>query len=344
MKYTIQERVFVVKKYYELKHISLIQKAWRTEFVKSKAPSDSAIKNMVTNFEKTGSVAHVPPKRKNPDPKREIAKNELKKMVSEFPSLSIRKAASAVGVSPTLVYQIFTYDLHLSAYKFHQWHKLEDLDYPKRENFALWFLNLPAATLYNMIFSDEAYFYLTLPVNKQNNRQWSESQPYVGVEQPLYDKKILAWCAISVDRVFGPYFFETSVNQENYLDMLKKFFWPMILRTPNYKKYYFQQDGATPHTAIAVQTWLSGKFGKQFINKDSWPPRSPDLNPCDFYLWGYLKARVYNPLPKTLEDLKANITREIENISKKTLESTFLNFKKRCELLITAQGGHIEIE
>jgi len=64
MKYTIQERVFVVKKYYELKHISLIQKAWRTEFVKSKAPSDSAIKNMVTNFEKTGSVAHVPPKRK----------------------------------------------------------------------------------------------------------------------------------------------------------------------------------------------------------------------------------------------------------------------------------------
>ena len=195
-----------------------------------------------------------------------------------------------------------------------------------------------------MIFSDEAYFYLTLPVNKQNNRQWSESQPYVDVEQPLYDKKILAWCAISVDRVFGPYFIETSVNQENYLDMLKKFFWPMILRTPNYKKYYFQQDGATPHTAIAVQTWLSGKFGKQFINKDSWPPRSPDLNPCDFYLWGYLKARVYNPLPKTLEDLKANITREIENISKKTLESTFLNFKKRCELLITAQSCHIEIE
>ena len=51
--------------------------------------------------------------------------------------------------------------------------------------------------------------------------------------------------------------------------MLKKFFWPKNLRTPNYKKYYFQQDEATPHTAITVQTWLSGKFGKQFINKDS---------------------------------------------------------------------------
>ena len=55
---------------------------------------------------------------------------------------------------------------------------------------------------------------------------------------------------------------------------------------------------------------------------------------------------MYNPLLKTLEDLKANITREIKNISKKSLESTFLNLKKRCELklLITAQGGHVEIE
>jgi len=126
-----------------------------------------------------------------------------------------------VNVSSTLVYQIFHDDLQLSAYKFHQWHKLEDLDYPKRENFARWCLNLPRETLYNIIFSDEAYFYLSLPSNNQNNRNWSNSNPYVGVEQPLNDKKILVWCAISVDRVFGPYLFETTVNQDNYLAMLK---------------------------------------------------------------------------------------------------------------------------
>jgi len=45
-----------------------------------------------------------------------------------------------------------------------------------------------------------------------------------------------------------------------------------------------------------------------------WPPRLPDLNPCDFYLGGYLKSKVYSPLPKTLEDLKANIEREIKII------------------------------
>jgi hypothetical protein len=53
---------------------------------------------------------------------------------------------------------------------------------------------------------------------------------------------------------------------------------------------------------------------------------------------------VYNPLPQTLEDLKANIEREIKNISKDTLKSTFLNFKKRCEFCLSAEGGHIEVE
>ena len=129
MKYTIEERVFLVQKFYELRYLSLIQKAWSSKFWNSKAPSHSVIKNIISNFEKTGSVSEKSQNQKKTGPKREKAKNELKKLVEDFPTLSIRKAASAVGVSPTLVYQIFTYDLHLSAYKFHQWHKLEDLDY-----------------------------------------------------------------------------------------------------------------------------------------------------------------------------------------------------------------------
>lgn len=298
----------------------------------------------MSNFEKYGSVAHVPPKHKNPGQKREKVKNQLENLVSEFPNLSIRKASSALGVSPTLVYHIFHDDIHLKPYKFHIWHKLEDMDYEKRLNFANWFLKLPKASHDYIICSDEAYFYLTLPINNQNNRQWSKSQPYIGVEKPLHDQKILVWCAISAKRVFGPFYFEENVNQYNYRDMLINYFWPKVLRTAEYEKYYFQQDGAKPHTAETVQTWLHGKFGKKFIDKNLWPPRSSDLNPCDFFLWGHLKSVVYNPMPKTLDDLKANLEREIKKISKKILNSTFLNFQKRCELILTAQGGHIEVK
>jgi len=78
-----------------------------------------------------------------------------------------------------------------------------------------------------------------------------------------------------------------------------------------------------PYTANAVQTWLTVKFGDKLLPKLKWPPRSSDLNPFDYFLWGYLKRRVYSPLPKTLDDLKSNIEREIKNINKKTLKTIF---------------------
>ncbi len=99
--------------------------------------------------------------------------------------------------------------------------------------------------------------------------------------------------------------------------MLKEFFWPKV-RTKyrdvkEREKLYFQQAGAPPPRKKEVQDWLKVKFGDKFINTSRWPPRSPDLNPCDFSLWGGLKSKVYEPKPKNLEELKQNITREIKN-------------------------------
>ena len=63
-----------------------------------------------------------------------------------------------------------------------------------------------------------------------------------------------------------------------------------------------------------------------------------------FFFVGLLKAKVYNPLPKTLDDLKANIEREIKNIPKNILEKTFSNFEERCKLVISTECGHIKIK
>ncbi len=157
-----------------MKSLSLVQRAFRSQFKNCKAPSDTAIRNIISNFEKTGSVWSVPPKPKNSSTKREEAKNQIKNMVSEFESFSIRKAASATGVLPTLAYHIPHDDLHLKPYKFHQWCKLECNDYEKRLPFATWFLKQPEQTIEYLICSDEAYFSLTLPLNHENNRIWSE--------------------------------------------------------------------------------------------------------------------------------------------------------------------------
>ncbi len=124
--------------------------------------------------------------------------------------------------------------------------------------------------------------------------------------------------------------------------MLRDWLWPKLLQTYGYWDFYFQQDGAPAYTAKTVQNWLKSKFGQRFVTKEMWPPRSPDLNPCDFYLWGYLRSKIDSPKPQNIDDLKVNIEREIRSIKPEVLISTFQNLEKRLKKVIDVNGGHIE--
>jgi len=112
--------------------------------------------------------------------------------------------------------------------------------------------------------SDEAYFYLTESLNRHNNRIWDIERPTDGIEKPLHSEKLIFFCTT---KIYGPFYFSTAVNQHNYLEMLKVWFWPKHLRTSEYKKYYFQQDGTAPHASNIVQEWLTSKFGQKFLDK-----------------------------------------------------------------------------
>ena len=72
-----------------------------------------------------------------------------------------------------------------------------------------------------------------------------------------------------------------------------------------------------------------------------WPPRSPDLTPPDFFLWGYLKSKVYVNKPHTLEELKTNIRQEIAAIPVKMLKETMENAAKRAQYAVEAKGDHL---
>src|SRR6218665_2534562 len=50
-------------------------------------------------------------------------------------------------------------------------------------------------------------------------------------------------------------------------------------------EFTFQQDGASAHTARVTQEWLHA-YCSEIIEKDRWPPNSPDLNPLDYHVWG----------------------------------------------------------
>ncbi|KAG7172038.1 hypothetical protein Hamer_G001014 [Homarus americanus] len=67
--------------------------------------------------------------------------------------------------------------------------------------------NVPCV-IENLLLSDEAHFQLSSYVNKQNNWFWADVNPQELHEKPLHSKKVTVWCAISLECVIDPYFFE----------------------------------------------------------------------------------------------------------------------------------------
>jgi hypothetical protein len=66
---------------------------------------------------------------------------------------------------------------------------------------------------------------------------------------------------------------------------------------------FFQQDGATCHISNDSIAEIESFFENRIISKGLWPPRSPDLTPQDFFLFGILKGHVYGNRARTTQNL-----------------------------------------
>ncbi|GFU27122.1 DUF4817 domain-containing protein [Trichonephila clavipes] len=106
--------------------------------------------------------------------------------------------------------------------------------------------------------------------------------------------------------------------------MITNFFIPE-LNNHDVQELWFQQDGATCHIARATIDLLKDTFGDHLISRFgpvNWPPRSCDLTPLDYFLWGYVKSLVYADKPQTLDHLEDNIRRVIADIRPQMLEKS----------------------
>ena len=139
-----------------------------------------------------------------------------------------------------------------------------------------WFieqLDVNPAFLDSVWFSDEAHFLLSGHVNSKNNVFWGTSSPDEVLQRPLHSAKCTVWAAISSHGIIGPFFFEdelgatTTVNTENYLAVLQKFWRALGRRGIDRSTQWFQQDGATPLTANASLVCLRERFESRLISR-----------------------------------------------------------------------------
>jgi hypothetical protein len=157
-------------------------------------------------------------------------------------------------------------------------------------------------------------------------------------QRPLRSSKV--WCGVASFAVVGPYFFEDqngaaeTVTSARCVGILQTFLVPQIsCFGRNCGELWWQQMGPQPIQPEHV--WRS--CVKCFLTASSrnvdipWPAKSPGLSACDFFLWGYLKGKVYTHRPNNVTVLKQRTEEEIQNIPDDMLRNVMTDVRDRVE-------------
>lgn len=137
--------------------------------------------------------------------------------------------------------------------------------------------------------------------------------PHTTVERNFQQRFCFnVWCGIIHNQLIGPFIFQERLTGEAYLQFLQEELPTLLEDVPlaTRRRMYFQHDGTPPHFSRAVSTYLNQQFPDKWIGRggpQSWPPRSPDLTPLDFCVWGWMKDNVYKVNVNTREALLARI-------------------------------------
>ena len=354
-KYSIEERVWMIKKMAKSDaNPRSVVRDWQSENQTCSCPDLRTVVSLWDKFNKTGSVADD---RQAMGHQSRLMTEENKELVDAFfakePNESVRRACLRLNISRSTLQRIMR-ELSLSPYKIQLNQALNEDHKERRFQFAMDMLEKidnDGITPNKIWFSDEAYFSLDGHLNKQNYRFWGKQRPEISIVRNLHPKKVLVWAAISAQGVEGPYFLGSSVTADRYTMMLEEQFFPFVQSKNMVDGYWFMQDGARPHRTQQVFQALNSVFNGRVIGLDAdqhmegamtWPQYSPDLNPCDFFLWGYLKEIVWKSNPKTVPELQRAITSAFGTIEKSLCERVMASFKNRLTTIIAKEGGHFE--
>ena len=109
--------------------------------------------------------------------------------------------------------------------------------------------------------------------------------------------------------------------------------------------YIFQQDGCPAHHKY-VRGYLKRNLPQRWIRRRGkeddavmrWPPRSPDLTPCDFFFCGFVKDAVFVP---PLPVFHNRITAALALVDRDMLTRVWNEMDYRIDVCRVTKGGHI---
>jgi hypothetical protein len=261
---------------------------FRAHFQMRWAPSFKIIQKFYNEFNNDCSVLER--NRRRPSSVRSPENSDAVGVeMRRSPSNSTRKAAAQLGISRRSVQRILKSDLNLYPYEMAVLPKLTARNKHQRMALAEWAQN-DEVSCNTVWFSDEAHFHLDVwLLNKMSDfgRQRIHVSFSITTENYSVGRQLKPWACR-----------DNSLWRDSEQWALFKHGSQLPAACLLLQTQWFMQDGARPHTANVVLNFLrdifdSGviwnRFPNRFACEQNCPPNSPDLNPCNNFLWGFLK-------------------------------------------------------
>jgi hypothetical protein len=324
---------------------------YRERFPRRRIPDKCIFSHIVRRLRETGCLKPLKVNSGRTRYRRTVPVEEaILNRVENNPSTSTRIIAHEVGnISASSVLRTLQ-EQQLKPYHFTRVQELLPRDFGPRQEFCHWFLERlrnDRSFARHILFTDEACFTRKGILNFHNLHTWAEENPHsLRVANSQYEFSVNIWAGIIDNNIIGPIVLPNRLNHIDYLQFIK-YDLPELLPVLLRPIMWFQHDGAPPHFAVDVRDYLNEAYGDRWIGRGgpvAWPPRSPDLNPLDFYLWGHVKEIVYKEPVNTREELLQRIRRAFENIRaiRHICRRVRSSLRRRLNACVDADGGHFQ--
>jgi len=199
--------------------------------------------------------------------------------------------------------------------------------------------------LEHVITGDESWIFEYDPETKRQSQEWHTSaSPSKKKERMSKSKtKSMLICFFESHGIVLKEFVPQGqiVNQQFYKEVLEKLRKRVIRVRPNIKNtWVLYHDNAPCHTAISINQFLATKN----IPVAPQPPYSPDLRPCDFFLFPRIKIHLKGRHFGILENIQSSVTDELKAIPVTEFQNCYKQWKHRLQRCVDSQGNYFEGE
>ncbi len=269
----------------------------------------------------------------------------VRNLIDNDKSITFAAIMVQTGLKLTTVHRIVKKDLNLTLRCAHLLpnfltprHILDRFQHARK---MLTIANWTPSMLKKIVTMDEAWCYQYNPETKRQASQWLAP----GEDRPIHVRKLMSVKKVMLVAFFdylGMVHFEFirggTVDTATFIQILGRYKESLRFRRPR-KVWYLHLDNTPAHGSRNTRLHLL-MTGQRVMDH---PPLSPDLSPCDFWLFGHLKAPLRGRQFPSLDALQAAVVHQIGQIPAEQYRETMLiKWPKRWVRCVHANGNYFE--